>query len=428
MNRVQSFFLNLFCAAVFSRPATDPGCSENEWTDLFRIAHEQSVLPMLYEVCFRFDSFQRIQAEVRRPWKEQALQTAVRQITQTNEFLTLILHSQDQGLDPVVLKGIVCRSMYPKPYLRPSVDEDILVRPEEMKMFHQFLVSEGLFPDDPDTDPKTASEISYHKKDSPIYIELHKDLFGSEGGNPGDWNELFDRLLDRAVCVQIEDVSVRTLAPTDHFLYLILHAFKHFIHSGVGIRPVCDIGLFAEHYVDEIDWERIRVRLSAVHAFDFARALFRIVQQYLLTDAALFERIEDWQTEEIDTEPLLKDILTGGVHGNASMERLHSSNITLNAVNTDKKRTGLIDAAIYSIFLPIERMSSQYPYLKKVPVLLPFAWGQRLIGYLRERRAVRFGHRDSHGLSAGDKRGGAAESIRLGQSRVELLKKYGIIR
>ena len=36
-------------------------------------------------------------------------------------------------------------------------------------------------------------------------------------------------------------------------LYLLLHAFKHFLHSGFGIRQVSDIILFSEKYRDQIE-------------------------------------------------------------------------------------------------------------------------------------------------------------------------------
>lgn len=36
------------------------------------------------------------------------------------------------------------------------------------------------------------------------------------------------------------------LAPTDHLLCLLCHAYKHFLYAGFGIRHVCDIGIFAE--------------------------------------------------------------------------------------------------------------------------------------------------------------------------------------
>lgn len=474
MNRLHSLFLKLYSAAVVScEPVADPEFSEEEWTDLFHLAFEQEILSLMYDNCFSYDSFKRVPTESRRLWKDFALSSAIRQITQTNEFLTLILHAQEQGLDPVVLKGVICRDLYTQPFLRPSVDEDILIPADSTAAYHQFLLSEGLFADSLPTDTSqemdsmalqawldSVAEISYHKEDSPTYIELHKTLFDPDSDIFGDLNALFEGALDRTVRVQIEDVSVRTLAPTDHLIYLFLHAFKHFVHSGIGIRAVCDIGIFAEHYAAEIDWEHISTSLENVRAFDFARALLRIVQLHLLPEARYYEMLSDWSIEDIDADPLLEDILASGVHGNSSLERLHSSNITLNAIAQDRKTalsTDSIQSAnndskkslsrsfsglsvvFHSVFLPLDKMSSRFTYLRKAPILLPVAWMQRIFGYLKEnalsRRIISLNTQSTSQTSVSSvntsksttSKISPAESIRLGRSRVELFKLYGII-
>ena len=393
---------------------------EKALAPLLFLAEQQKILSLVCDGITRSASFKGSKDSAFTKYRDLTLISAGRQITQSNEFLTLILHAQNQDLDPVVIKGIICRSLYPQPYLRPSVDEDILVLPEEAGLYHRFFLSEGLTADDPDADPMAAAELSYHKENSPTYIELQKALFEPDSEVFGNFNTLFSGMMDRTVRIQIEDVSVRTLAPTDHFLYLILHAFKHFVHSGIGIRSVCDIGMSVEHYASEIDWNHIQECLDEVNAFDFACALLRIVQLYLLPDADFYAHITDWNIDKIDVGPLLEDILASGVHGNSSLERLHSSNITLEAVVNDKKSApagkGFLGTALHSVFLPIDKMSVRYHYLKKAPFLLPVAWGQRIGGYLKEKSSSQSGTNSS------------SESIRLGQSRVELLKKYGIIR
>lgn len=432
MNRSEEIFLSALSSAINGEELSlDPALTPDECQSLFYLAKEQEILPLLYEAVYRNPCFRTLDKDVASSFQESAITSIIRQIIQTNEFLTLILHSQEQGLDPVVLKGIICRSLYHQPCLRPSVDEDLLILPEESGLYHRFLVSEGLSADNPDVIPDEEGELSYHKENSPTYIEVHESLFESDSKVFSDFNRLFSGFMDRTVHVQIEDVSVRTLAPTDHLLYLILHAFKHFVYSGVGIRSVCDISLFAEHNSSEIDWEHIRQCLEEVHAFGFLKGMLRILQLHLLPNANFFRLIKEWEIEKIDTEPLLADILVSGAHGNSSLERLHSSNITLNAIENDKKKVSnslpdqstaiktlntpsFFSTAIHSVFLPLAKMAHRYPYLKKAPYLLPIAWCQRLFGYLKR--------------SGSNSTNSASESIRIGQRRLELLKKYGIVQ
>ena len=424
MRQYQQMFMALCGAGIFGSPLTVQELPGKEaWEDLFDLSLKHEVLPLVCNTIY--DSKLRIvvDQEVLKKAREKTFVTAQRQVVQTNEFLTLLLHAQAKGLDPIVLKGIVCRNLYPVPMLRPSVDEDLLICPEETEKYHSFFLSEGLYADEDGLSASeriNAAELSYHKEKSPTYIELHKTLFDPTSELFGQLNDLFDGMDRRTVRVQIEDVSVRTLCPTDHLLYLILHAYKHFLYSGVGIRPMCDIGVYSETYSEEIDWHEIRRKLDFIQAFEYARAIFRIIQSYLLPNGHFFKYIKDWNLELIDVGPMVEDSMASGIHGASSMSRLHSSNITLYAAeNGVSEGTDSLHVVLQSLFLPLRKMRSRYPYLKKAPFLLPIAWVHRIVKYLQEiRKAVRLpGSEDS-----------AGDSIRIGKERIKILEKYNIIR
>ena len=385
----------------------DPVLGASDWAELLRLAHEQELLPLVYDAVYRCPSFQTLDKGLRDKYRESALRAATRQIIQNNEFLTLVLHAQAEGLDPTVLKGAVVRSLYPKPMLRPSVDEDLLVPQDKVRAYHEFFLREGLLADDPHADLAAAQELSFHKERSPTYIELHTSPLPSGSEAYGDCNAPFAGALERTVTVQIEDVTVRTLAPTDHLLFLICHAYKHFLHSGVGIRQVCDMGLFAQHNASQLDWMHIVSACRELRIDRFAAALFRIGAEHLG-----FSMPEAFASYDTDPEPLLEDILSGGACGANDIDRLHSSTLTLDAVAADRtgRRRG---GALRSVFLPVKDMAGHYPYLRRKPWLLPVAWTQRIWGYLSRQK--------------NPSPVNPAESLRIGKERIALLRQYGII-
>lgn len=405
MTQVDELLLRCIRLGLRSTPApSEWNYTSDEWCALLQASAAQNLLPLVYETIYGCPSYKTLEKTVRDQYRDKALQLATRQIVQNNEFLTLLLHAQRAGLEPIVLKGAVVRSLYPMPMLRPSVDEDLLVDPAETEAYHRFLLSEGLFADDPDADLSQAQELSYHKENSPTYIELHTSLFPPDSAAYGDCNALFAGALERTVTVQIEDVPVRTLAPTDHLLYLICHAYKHFLHSGVGIRQVCDIGMFTKSYGGEIDWHRVVSACQSIRIQQFAAAIFRITEGYLG-----FAMPTAFAPFDVDESDLLEDILSGGLYGTADINRLHSSTMTLEAVTAEKTgrhRSGML----HSVFLPAKDLSGRYPYLRRHPWLLPAAWVQRLWGYAARRKSV-----------------DPAETIRIGNDRISLLREYGII-
>ena len=405
MRNKDSFLLLILRSCLLEQACEEIQIDKNEWEALLYLSDEQEILPLIFDSCVNLPSMKALDREKRKEWQEKALRIAIRQIVQTNEFLTLVLHAQAQGLNPVVLKGIVCRSLYPKPMLRPSVDEDLLIPPEETERWHSFFLSEGLSIDEPDMDRTAAAEISYHRQNSPTYIELHKSLFPPNSNAYGDLNQLFDGVLDRTVEVQIEDVKLRTLAPTDHLLYLICHAYKHFLHGGVGIRQIADMALFSNAYGGDIDWEHIYRACRSVNIETFTAALLRIAHKYLTMNT-----IPDAFTGiEVDEQPLLEDILSGGLYGTVYIDRVHSGNMTLDAVAAQKQgRRG--SGVWHSLFPGAAYLQGHFPYVKKHPILLPLAWAQRLGNYL-----------------ARSSKSNLAETIRIGQARIDLLKQYKVI-
>ena len=403
MSTAEHTLLLTLRTAVRSKQAEDPELSGEDWDKLLGLADEHEILPLVFDALCRSQSLRTLAPEQIKTWREKAVASAMRQVVQTNEFLTLMLKAQAQGLDPIVLKGITVRSLYPKPMLRPSVDEDLFVSREDAEKYHRFFLSEGLDPDEQEAEIHTADELSYHKPQSPTYIEMHMSLFPQDSDAYGDCNSLFENVSERSVRVQIEDVSLRVLEPTDHLLYLICHAYKHFLHSGVGIRQVCDMGMFAGACGGEIDWQRIVRGCASIRIDRFAAALFRIAEKHLG-----FPLPEVFSGYAADEGALLADMLSGGVYGIVDEDRLHSGSITLDAVAAQKQGRRRRSLAA-SLFPSAASLAGRYPYLRRRPWLLPIAWTQRIAGYLKKRKTS------------------AAASVRIGEKRIDLLRQYNII-
>ena len=378
----------------------EKGCVAS-WNALLRLARAHNVLPMVAQAVWD-DPALREDAAI-RALSRAARRLVIFQAQRTGDFHLLYRHLHEVGLNPVVMKGLVCRSLYPYPEQRPSVDEDLLIAPEDFSRYHETLLRLGFSLADPDIDPEAEHELAYVKPPSHLYLEVHKQAFLPDSESYGDCNVLFEEALNRTVSVQIDGMSFRTLAPTDHLLYLLCHAYKHFLHSGVGIRQVCDMGMFAEQFGAEVDWARIVRGCASIRIDRFAAALFRIAEQHLG-----FPLPEAFSAYDVDTGPLLEDILSGGLYGTVDEDRLHSGSITLDAVAAQKrgrKRRGILA----SLFPSVSSLSGRYPYLREKPWLLPAAWVQRIGGYLKKRKVS------------------AAASVHAGEQRIELLKKYGII-
>ena len=414
MNTINKTFLTILKAALQGAPyRDDPGISPEDWQTLFAMAGIHKVLPLFYDAVYTCPAFQQLEPTIAPMMKHQVRQQVLLQTLRTQEFLELQKALRNAGVTSLVVKGIICRNLYPKPDARQSSDEDVLIPQEQAEACHRVMTEFGMYPAAGQAD-FSEYEIPYRKKESPLYIELHQSLFPPESEAYGDLNRFFEDAFSRAVEVPIQDTTVATLGYTDHLFYLICHAFKHFLHSGFGIRQVCDIVLFANRYGHQVDWTKILASCREIRAHKFAAALFRIGQEYLVFDPDQAAYPQSWRDIQVDEVPMLEDLLSGGIYGDATMSRKHSSNITLDAVAAQKQGIKAKGSFAASVFPSAAKLSGRYPYLEKRPYLLPVAWSHRILTFAKETRQ----RRDSQ----------AGEALKIGNHRLQLMKTYDILQ
>ena len=371
-----------------------------DWRAVFTLANQQKLLPIIFEAVRETPAAEE-NAALFAAVKQQVIAQVLSQTLRSAEFAELYRALRGLGLHPVVVKGLLCSRLYSLRDHRISADDDIFVPENEFFDCHAALLAEGLTTGAPADELAAADEVSYTKKGSPIYIELHRRLFDSAEDAHDDLNGFFANI------APVEMNGFLAMPPHEHLLYLILHAYKHFVRSGIGVRQFCDIGLWAREYHGEIDWRRLHEQCAEAHAATFAAAVFSIAREYLGID---FDLPAPWNAE-VDAEPLLHDALCGGVYGSNDYTRLHSSTVTLNAVRASRK--GEKSSVLRTVFPKREYLERRYPYLKKHPYLLPAAWVQRIAHYAAEKRS--------------SEENSASGAVKLAKERIALMKLYDII-
>lgn len=412
MNIVEKRFLEAFKASLQNETVTWTDMTRDDWRKLFRLANAQKVLPLIYQSIHDCPSAKE-DAEVMQAYSRAFSDQVGMQVLKTTEFLELYEKLCDLGVKPLVVKGLVCRQLYPSADCRISKDEDVLIPAGQFELCHKVFMEYGMQLFKEDEDIMASYEVAYWKNPSQLYIELHKSLFPTDSDAYGDYNRFFEKAHEHAIQQTINGMSIYTLNYTEHLFYLICHAFKHFMESGVGVRQACDIVLFANQYGKEIDWELVMKQCEEIHAEVFTATLFAIGEKYFTFEPQKACYPEEFRRLAVDEEDLLSDMLEGGVLGKASLSRAHSSNITLQATAANKKGKKAKNMLIKTIFPSKKYLIKRYKYLEKYPILLPIAWMSRIFGYLGET------DKDNN---APDK------AMEIGTKRVQLLKKYGVLR
>ena len=393
--------LILALSAFLQQSKTCPDPAGTDVRELIGLCRGQHVLPMVYDAIFDCPTVRN--SPEAAGFRSLALAETVSQTERSAQFSKIYTYLTEKGLRPLAVKGVLCRSVFPKGHLRTSSDEDILVSEKEFPAVVSALTEYGMEPSE-----ESGGEVCFTLEG--CRIEVHKSLFDTASPALSRLNAPFSDVHGAPVSYEVENgLTVWSMTPEKHLLYLILHAYKHFIHSGFGIRQVCDVCLWAQRFADTTDWDGIFDTLESLDAAVFAKAVFSIGERLTGKKLPLGGK---WNAVTADPAPMLRDIMCGGGYGTRDRPRTHTATVTLNAVESESSGTG--KSFLSSFFPSREKLLSQYPVLSDKPYLLPAVWVKRLWGYGREAVC----RRESD----------PAKTVKTAKDRLKLLKYYGIIK
>lgn len=279
-------------------------------------------------------------------WAELRDRAIVKDLTQTFEFDLIINTFNKEKVRCLPLKGIFMKDLYPQRDMRTMSDIDMLVDEENMSKVSEIMTSLNYSSvDDEDDDHHDA----YTKKPT-MYVEVHKQLFGKNGGV---YLEIFSNPWEHT-----NEVSPCLFNFSDDwfFLYLFAHLEKHYSKRGTGIRSIMDIYVYLKAKEKTLNWEMIYTYLDKIGKSQICRDIIQLSKIWF-GDEKLSPKYEKMSNY----------VLHSGVYGT-----------NLNSVLSDFNHMSTAKYILYRTFPPLKVMKKIYPTLNKVPVLLPVYWIGRI--------------------------------------------------
>lgn len=409
MEKTNLEFLSLLKSSLKNEKYDGEKIDFEDLVYIYKMSEIHHVVPMIYNAAYNEDFFKECDANFQAMFKSSAFRYIFSQIQRTNHFLEVYKKLSEKNIKILVFKGIIFRNMYNNPDDRISSDEDILIKKEDYEKVKEFFLSEGFeFID-------KGEECAYFSKSTGLCIEVSTSLFSHESKAYGHLNKLFEDVFEKSIKINIDKIDILTLSHEQHLIYIVFHNMKHFLTGGFGIRQVADFSKYIETYGEYINWEKFWSDLKDLNYDTFALNLIEISLKYLgfnndkITypdNITRFDELKNSQKYYINSESLINDILDAGVFGASTMDRKHTALMTLDAVE-DKKKSNRLKA----VFPNVNYLKDNYTYLQKYPILLPVAWGQRILSYLKKNKTSSY-----------------INTMELGKQRIELLKEYKIIK
>ena len=368
-----SALLGILAAGLFGAPL--PALRGADWERIFAEAHQQAVFPIVFAAA---------EGEAEKEMAPEAFQRAREQFFRygadaaRNDYAHGEVHRlmSRAGIPYVILKGQASAAYYPEPSLRTAGDVDFLVDAEDLDRAGQALEEAG-FRRQPDAGHE-CHRAFYRDGGT---VEMHWQPTGIPDGEKG---ELIRAYL--ADCIPAARISGREEAyrvPDDfhHGLILLLHMANHLVHSGIGLRHLCDWAVFVHRLGEDAFPALFREKLARAGLWRFARLAAALAARYLGMPE------QEWAKGAADPdflEAMMGDLMAGGNFGRKDPERINEAKLYI----TNGRMKGNMAAQLAASMT--RKARAEMPACRRVPALTPVGWA---VAGLRHLARVRRGER-----------------------------------
>ena len=258
-----------------------------------------------------------------------------------NERISLYQYLNDNKIDYLPLKGIILKEYYLDANTREFADNDILFDDAKSELVKKYFKNNNY-----QVELYKKSNHDVYLKKPVLNFEMHRALFGETGDN----EKIVAYFNDYLTKAPVKNGYEHQLSNEDFYIYFTAHSYKHFHHSGCGIRTLIDYYVYLKN--TQLDFTYINQELAKLDLLDFSNKMVSLSKK-LFGD-------EELNQEE---EEMLLYIASSGTYGTIE----HS-------VAKGVKEKGKFGYFMARVFPPYRFYKNAYPWAYKCPILIPFAW------------------------------------------------------
>ena len=244
------------------------------------------------------------------------------------------------------LKGVILKNYYPNPAMRSFTDIDLYIGDQTEKV-RNLMFSLGY-----ELKSDVGNEHVYVKKPS-LHFEMHTSLFPDDY----DFDGYFDDPFIHAKPKEGTSCSYEYY-PSDFYIHVFAHLYKHFTYGGCGLRQFMDIYVLTKKW--QLDFDYIEKELKSINLDGFYETVNKL-------NNFLF----DGEKPSEELFEIAEYVFNSGTFG--THEHQMGLDFQKDTANEQQSLKGWkIKYFLHRWQMTIPQMKERYPILKKCILLLPF--------------------------------------------------------
>ena len=329
---------------------------------LYETSKGQSLTAMVYMALEDADVFEVANQAWIRQWKDDKDKAIRKNLLFDTERKQLLALMEAAGIWYMPLKGSVLKDYYPKYGMRQMSDNDILYDARYAKELQGIMMQRGY---------KVENYGNWHPDvyvKSPIYnFEMHRDL------SPA--NKCQKDYYENVKLGLLPDEGKKYgyhFSDEDFYIYMTVHAYRHFCGGGTGLRTLVDTYVFLQKKENTLDWDYIRQELDKLEISDFEKKC-----RYLSSKIFAEDFINKVETLTEKEKRELDNFLYSGTYG--TIEQFTRNKLKEFHPDEETVTFGVkIRYCLSRLFPGRKWCRVNVPFFDKHPYLLPLFWGYRL--------------------------------------------------
>lgn len=282
-----------------------PTLTDKEWNTLIDLSKKLSMTGIVFSGIEMLDKNRQPERAVLLRLIDFCLKTEYMNSIHNQKVARIYKLFEENGLNPIIMKGQGIATLYPSPKRRMPGDVDIWVD-GEMKFVAEFVLKR-------DPQAIVSKRHIQSKKDKDMTVEVH--TIPALMFNPFSNRKLerwFTEWRKDAIMVNLPNAGY-IATPNDEMnrVFLLVHNYMHFLCGGIGMKQMTDYMMLLKKGFTEEERLRTVEKIKGLNMCKFCKAVMYILKDKLgLEDKYLLMK-PDRKAGEI----LLEEIMTTGNFG-----------------------------------------------------------------------------------------------------------------
>lgn len=278
--KVQDIYMELLKAAIWDRSGEWKVESGELLNEVIRLAAFQGTGPLVYDQLLKLEDVE-IPEALRMQMKQQCMMSMMQQ----NVMLPILSQAwkalTKAGIDPVLLKGFGLAQYYHQPHLRQWGDMDVYVGQRNYHLGCETL--RAAFPGVKHMAEEGDDYKHYNFEFGNAVLEMHRISMAFAHLRDRRYYEKWEEqsLTKDGPKIEVGDLTITVPEDTFNVFFVFLHAWHHFIETGMNMKQMCDIAVILHAKRDVIDTDRLKEALKNLHLMEVWQLIMYILVKYL---------------------------------------------------------------------------------------------------------------------------------------------------